>query len=128
MDVNHKYDRAGQIVSGIAGAIGVGTAVGGMGGGVAGGVAAGAASLIGAGVDIAISESKYKESKSYAEDIFNYQLDNIKAMPNSIAKTTAYTANNKIFPIVEYYTCTDEEKIAIIGSDTMTAPYRAHSP
>ena len=113
MDVNHKYDRAGQIVSGIAGAIGVGTAVGGMGGGVAGGVAAGAASLIGAGVDIAISESKYKESKSYAEDIFNYQLDNIKAMPNSIAKTTAYTANNKIFPIVEYYTCTDEEKIAI---------------
>lgn len=113
MDVNHKYDRAGQIVSGIAGAIGVGTAVGGMGGGVAGGVAAGAASLIGAGVDIAISESKYKESKSYAEDIFNYQLDNIKAMPNSIAKTTAYTANNKIFPIVEYYTCTEEEKIAI---------------
>lgn len=113
MDVNHKYDRAGQIVSGIAGAIGVGTAVGGMGGGVAGGVAAGVASLIGAGADIAISESKYKESKSYAEDIFNYQLDNIKAMPNSIAKTTAYTANNKIFPILEYYTCTDEEKDAV---------------
>lgn len=113
MDVNHKYDRAGQIVSGIAGAIGVGTAVGGMGGGVAGGVAAGAASLIGAGVDIAISESKYKESKSYAQDTFNYQLDNIKALPNSIAKTTAYTANNKIFPILEYYTCTDEEKIAV---------------
>lgn len=113
MDVNHKYDRAGQIVSGIAGAIGVGTAVGGMGGGVAGGVAAGAASLIGAGVDIAINESKYKESKSYAQDTFNYQLDNIKALPNSIAKTTAYTANNKIFPILEYYTCTDEEKDAV---------------
>lgn len=113
MDINHKYDRAGQIVSGIAGAIGVGTAVGGMGGGVAGGIAAGAASLIGAGADIAISESRYKETKSYAEDVFNYQLDNIKAMPNSIAKTTAYTANNKIFPIVEYYTCTDDEKVAV---------------
>lgn len=45
--------------------------------------------------------------------MFGYQLDNIKALPNSIAKTTAYTENNKIFPILEYYTCTEEEKKAV---------------
>ena len=28
----------------------------------------------------------------------------------------------------DYEPYLDEEKIAIIGSDTMTAPYRAHSP
>ena len=40
------------------------------------------------------------------------ELDNIKAWPYSISKTTAYTYNNKIFPIIEYYTCTEEEKKA----------------
>ena len=55
--------------------------------------------------------------------MFGQQLDNIKALPNSIAKTTAYTENNKIFPILEYYTCTDEEKQAVankIAYNSMT--------
>lgn len=44
--------------------------------------------------------------------MFNYNLDNIRALPYSLAKTSALTYNNKIFPILEYYTCTDEEKQA----------------
>ena len=41
------------------------------------------------------------------------RLDNIKALPTSLAKTSAFTYNNKIFPIIEYYTCTDTEKQAL---------------
>lgn len=42
--------------------------------------------------------------------MFGYQLGNIQAMPNSLAKTTAMTNNNRIFPFVELYTSTEEEK------------------
>ena len=41
------------------------------------------------------------------------KLGNIKAVPDSLSKTTAYTKNNKYFPILEYYTCTEEEKKAL---------------
>ena len=42
----------------------------------------------------------------------NLQLGNVKALPTTLSRTTAYTFNNKIFPFVEYYTCTDAEKQA----------------
>ena len=45
--------------------------------------------------------------------MFGYQLDNIRAMPSSIAKTTGYNQINTIVPTLEYYTCTDEEKMAV---------------
>ena len=45
--------------------------------------------------------------------MYGYQLGNVKALPDSISKTTAFTFNNKIFPILEYYTCTDVEKQAL---------------
>ena len=59
---------------------------------------------------MALSEGKYNEQKSYATDIHNMQLENIRALPYSLSKTTAFNFNNKIFPILEYYTCTDTEK------------------
>ena len=33
-------------------------------------------------------------------------------MPQTISKVSAFNGNNKIFPVLEYYTCTPEEKIA----------------
>lgn len=53
------------------------------------------------------------EAKDYTIDMYLYNLGNIKALPNSLAKTTAITNNNKLFPIVEYYTCTDIEREAL---------------
>ena len=47
---------------------------------------------------------------SFPEDIHNLNIGTIKAQPYSLSKTTAFTANNKIFPILEYYTCRNEEK------------------
>ena len=61
---------------------------------------------------MAITDKLHNEALDYKKDMFGYQLDNIKALPYSISKTTAYTYNNKIFPIIEYYTCTEEEKKA----------------
>lgn len=62
--------------------------------------------------DIELNNQLRQEALDYKEDMFNYNLDNIRALPYSLAKTSALTYNNKIFPILEYYTCTDEEKQA----------------
>ena len=113
MDVNRKYQRMGETISAWTGALGAGGSIGGLISGVAGGIAggvAGVASLAAGYADRAISDKLYQESVSFKKDMHEMQLENIKALPNSIAKTTAYNENNKIFPVLEYYTCTDEEK------------------
>lgn len=113
MDVNRKYQRMGETISAWTGALGAGGSIGGLIGGVAGGITggvAGVASLAAGYADRSISDKLYQENVSFKKDMHEMQLENIKALPNSIAKTTAYNENNKIFPILEYYTCTDEEK------------------
>lgn len=113
MDVNRKYQRQAEEISAWTGALGAGGGIGGLIGGVAGGIAGGIAGVasLGAGyADRAISDKLYQESVSFKKDMHEMQLENIKALPHSITKTTAYNENNKIFPILEYYTCTDEEK------------------
>lgn len=52
------------------------------------------------------------EAHSYAYDMFNYGLQNVQALPYSLSKVSAYNANNKLFPMVEYYTCSAREKQA----------------
>lgn len=113
MDVNRKYQRQAEEISAWTGALGAGGSIGGLIGGVAGGITggvAGVASLAAGYADRSISDKLYQESVSFKKDMHEMQLENIKALPHSIAKTTAYNENNKIFPILEYYTCTDEEK------------------
>jgi hypothetical protein len=50
-------------------------------------------------------------------------LANIKAIPNSLTRNSAFTITNKIFPFIEYYSCSPEEKEALrnkIKYDGMT--------
>ena len=47
--------------------------------------------------------------------MYNYNLGNIKATPNTLTKTSAFTILNKLVPFLEYYTCTDDEKQAFIN-------------
>ena len=42
-----------------------------------------------------------------------YNLGNIQARPSGLARTSAFTNNNKIFPFVELYDSTEEEKEAL---------------
>lgn len=48
-----------------------------------------------------------------ADQELQYKLGNIFAMPTGISKTSAMTYNNKLFPFVEHYSCTEEEKQAL---------------
>lgn len=102
---------AGTVQGTASGAI-AGGMVGGGYGAIAGAVIGGVASGVGGGLDIANLEKRQQEARNYAIDNFNLQLGNIRALPNSITKTSALTYNNKLFPFVEIYECSDVEKEA----------------
>lgn len=112
MEISNKYQNIQTLIGGVAGA-GSGTIAGAALGGVGGAIAGGALSLIGAGADYAIQKTLQNEALDYKKDMFGFRLGNIKAMPSSLSKTSAINADNKIFPIIEYYTCTEEEKQAL---------------
>ena len=117
MEVNNSYQRTQEIASMIAG-VGTGAAGGGavglMGGTLGLGIGAGigAAASLGAGItDVIMSEKMRQETMSYTKDIHNLQMQNIQALPNSLSKVDAFNQQNKCFPFVEIYDCTDEEKL-----------------
>lgn len=97
------------IKGGIAGGM-----VGGGWGAAAGAAIGGAASFAGYEVDKTILAIQHREQRSIAIDKFNYQLGNIKALPYSITKVGAFDISSKVFPVLEYYTCTEEEKNALV--------------
>lgn len=115
LEIQQKYQRIGNIVGGIAGAAGAGaggasaSAIAGMGA-LPGAIVSGAISGVGAIADYKINESLRVEAMSYKKDMYNYSLGNIKALPYGLAKTTSFNIQNKIWPFLEYYTCTKEER------------------
>ena len=110
MDTMHKYGMIEQGINAFAGTtqgamsgfvMSGGNPVGAVGGGI----------LSGAGGigDLILSQKKFAEQRDLTIDLHNYQLGNIKALPNSLAKVDAFNNNNKLFPFIERYCCTDEE-------------------
>lgn len=83
------------------------------------GVAAGTAGVFGAisaagGVaDIYLNQASRNETMDYTKDMFALTLDNIKALPNSLTRISSLNNNNKIWPFIEVYEATDEEKTAL---------------
>ena len=119
MEVNNRVQRTREITEAALGSVqaGIGGAVSGsmLGpiGAVVGGAASMAASAAGGAADVMLNDQLRNEALDYKRDMFGYDLGNIQALPTSITKTSAFTYNNKIFPILEYYTCTDKEKQAL---------------
>ena len=114
-DISRTMDRINAVTGTISGATS-GAMAGSMAGpwgAVAGAVVGTAASGIAGITDMTINESIRQENMSYTKDRFTLSLGNIQAQPYSLSKTTAFTANNKIFPILEYYTCSEREKLAV---------------
>lgn len=116
LEFKEKYRRIEQGLSVGVSALTAGVSSGAMIGGGLGaavGLVTGAASL-GAGIaDISISKQLYEEQMDYRKDMYSMNLENIQARPNGLAKTSAFTNNNKIYPFIEYYTATDVEKEAL---------------
>lgn len=56
------------------------------------------------------AERAYQENRDFKLDMFNMSLDNIKALPSSITQSSSISYNFKFFPVLEKYTCTDEER------------------
>ena len=122
MEIQHKYQQAESIFNAITGTISGaagGARTGGMmagghpAGAIVGGVVGGVASAAGGVTDVIIGNNLRKEAIDYSKDQFGYQLDNIKALPESLTRVSAFNNNNKVFPFIEYYTCTDTEKEAV---------------
>ena len=120
MEINNKYQRVGEIVGAAAGTVQgatsgatTGMVAGGAYGAAAGAVIGGVVSAAGGVADLAINDRLRNEAIDYTKDQFGYSLGNIRALPLSLSRVSAFNINNKIFPILEYYTCSDVEKQAL---------------
>lgn len=101
------------VASGAISGASIGNSLGGGYGAAAGALLGGAASIAGGMQDLYYQKQLNNEVIDYTQDQFRMNLENIQALPDSLKQVGAFTANNKIFPVLEYYTCTPEEKEAI---------------
>lgn len=120
MEKQNKYQRIQESVNVFTGTL-QGTAAGAAGGSMLGpyGAIAGAAvggivSLAGGIGDLAFNEMLRTEAMEYTKDMFGYNLGNIQALPSTLTKVSSLNNNNKIFPLLEYYTCSSREKEAFV--------------
>lgn len=120
MEVGFRQQNVQAIAGAITGTFqgGVsGVAAGGMAGGVPGAVIGGVVGTVGSAAggiaDIAMQKEMQREAVDFTRDNFGFQLGNIKALPNTLNKVSSIVANSKLFPFLEYYTCTDEERQAL---------------
>ena len=91
---------AGAKMGGLQGAA-IGAAAGAVGGGIT------------AGIDYANNIRMMEENRQYKIDMYGYNLQNIQAIPTSLTKTSALTYNTRVWPFIEYYTCTEAERSAL---------------
>ena len=117
LEVQQKYGRFQDIVGSVV-ATGQGAASGAMMGSMlgVGGIGAGiGAGLSAAGgiADVYINDQIRTETMDYTKDLFGFQMGNVKALPDSLTKVNSFNPNNTIFPILEFYGCTDEETEAL---------------
>lgn len=122
MEVKNNIQRTTDVISAITGVV-QGTSSGAVSGAMMsagnpigaaiGGVVGAGASLAGGIADIKINEQLRNEALDYTKDMFGYNLGNIQALPQTLSKVSSFNANNKIFPVLEYYTATEIEKEAL---------------
>lgn len=101
----------GQLGGAVAGGVAGGT-VGGPWGAVAGAGVGLIASGLAAERDIKNIRKLHNDALDKAKTLFNYNLDNIKALPNTIRNIGCLTNDNLLVPVIEYYTASEEEKEA----------------
>lgn len=124
LDINQRIQYEQANFQGIVGAITApitGGAVGALAGSKAGpygAIVGAAAGVVGGGIlggvgyakDMEWLRQQQGEARSYAVDMYKYGLGNVQALPQSISKSSPLTYNNKVWPILEEFSCTDQEK------------------
>lgn len=122
LEFNNALNRQEARLSAITGALGAGAQSGAIAGGVGGPIAGAIAGGVGAALsaaggiaDIQLMKQRQAEQLDYTKDQFGYELGNIKARPDNITKISAFDINNKLFPFVEKYEATYEERQALIN-------------
>lgn len=120
MDVQNDINKQGALAQLIASPItggAAGAAAGAQMSGIGGAITGGAIGVVGggitAGLDYANSLKMMEENRQYAIDMYSYNLQNIQAIPTSLTKTSALTYNTRVWPFIEYYTCTEDERTAL---------------
>ena len=112
-NAERMQENLGIVAGTASGAIGgamSGAMVGGAYGAVAGGIVGGVASLAGGLAGREVNEQLRKEEISYVEDMFGYQLQNIRAQAQPLAHSNYLTVGVAYFPYVEFYTSTLTEE------------------
>lgn len=108
----------GALTGGLGGATGgamagfksTGSPYGAAAGAIVGGTAGLTAGVAGGFMDIDWLTRQQREQRLYSVDLYNYTLGNIQAIPQSISKSSPFTYNNKIYPILERFSATETEK------------------
>lgn len=120
MDVQNDINRQGALaqailspITGAASGAAAGAQVGGKGGAIAGGAIGAVGGAITSAIDYKNTIKMMEENRQYSIDMYSYNLQNIQAVPTSLTKTSALTYNTRVWPFIEYYTCTDAEKDAL---------------
>lgn len=116
MDLTHRIQKTQQIAGAVVGTIQGGTT--GLGAGAmtgnpyvaaAGAVIGTAASGVGGAMDVIHGQELRENEREQAFDMFRMGNENIQAMPDTLTKVSAFTPNNKIFPVYETYSATEQE-------------------
>lgn len=107
-----KHARVSSAVNAVGSTV-QGATAGAMVGGVAGAIAGGVMGAAGGVADAITDEAKYQATKQYQTDLYNYNLQNIQAKPAALVKSSSININNATWPLLEYFTCTDEERTAL---------------
>lgn len=99
---------AGSFQGTVSGAV-AGGMMGGAYGAIAGGIVGGVSSVAGGIRDIQNNRTLRNDTISKAKTLFNYQMDNIKALPDTIRNVGSLTIDNLLVPVLEFYQASDDE-------------------
>lgn len=123
MEIQNRYAKemerwgmgAGVVSGGVSGAATGFMTTNSPYGAIAGAVVGSVGSALGGARDLKINEALRQEALDYTKDLFALNLGNIMAMPDTLAKVSAFNANNKIFPFMEVYRASEPEIEAVFA-------------
>lgn len=121
IELQNSIQKTKDVISAVSGTF-TGTAAGAVAGSkygpygaIAGAAVGGITAGIGGALDVQYNEMLRNDALDLTKDQFGYNLQNIQARPDTLAKVSSFDNNNRIWPVLEYYTCTNQEKEALVN-------------